>query len=107
MSADGAFRPKRGGNKRVTATTASQVVAIGAGERNVRILNEGSTTVFFVTFKASDGVRTASTTDTPVSISGGAGSVLIIEKPIDDDSLSYICASTTSVVNFQPGEGGC
>lgn len=106
MSAGTPFKPKRGGNNKVTATTTSQNVAIGAGERSVRIVNAGSIVGYFVCYKASDGAHTASVNDTPIAVAGAAGSVLVIEKQLDDDTIAYIADSATTVLHFQAGEGG-
>lgn len=106
MSAGTPFKPKRGGNNKVTATTTSQNVTVGAGERSVRIINAGSIVGYFVCYKASDGARTASAADTPIAVAGAAGSVLVIEKQLDDDTIAYIADSTTTILHFQTGEGG-
>lgn len=106
MSAGTPFKPKRGGNNKVTATTTSQNVTVGAGERSVRIINAGSIVGYFVCYKASDGARTASAADTPIAVAGAAGSVLVIEKQLDDDKIAYIADSTTTILHFQTGEGG-
>lgn len=106
MSAGTPFKPKRGGNKKVTATTTSQNLTIGAGERSVRIINVGSIVGYFVCYKASDGARTATVGDTPIAAASAAGSALVIEKQLDDDTIAYIADSTTTVLHFQAGEGG-
>lgn len=107
MAAGTPFKPARGKNQKVTATTSSQVITIGAGNLSVRIINAGSVVGYFVTYKASDETRTASVADTPIAVAGAAGSVLVIEKPLDHDTIAYIADSTTTVLHFQPGEGGC
>lgn len=48
--------------------------------------------------------KQCTTAETPVAVSGGAGSVLVIEKPLDHDSIAYLADSTTTVMHFQPGE---
>lgn len=106
MSAGTPFKPKRGANNKVTATTASAPLPVGAGERSVRVINAGTVVGYFVCYKASDGARTASANDTPIAVAGAAGSVLVIEKQIDDDTIAYISDSATTVLHFQVGEGG-
>lgn len=105
MSAESPFQPARGKNQKVTASTTSATITCGAGNHAIRIVNQGSVLGYFVTFKASDEPgKTCTTNETPVAVSGGAGSVLVIEKPLDHDSIAYLADSTTTVMHFQPGE---
>lgn len=106
MSAGTPFKPKRGANQKVTATTTSQLITVGAGERSVRIINAGTIVGYFVCYKASDGARLATSNDTPIAVAGAAGSVLVIEKSLDDDTIAFIADSTTTIMHFQVGEGG-
>jgi len=106
MSAGTPFKPKRGGNNKVTATTSSQKITIGAGERSVRVINAGAVVGYFVCYKASNGAIAASNAQTPIDVAGTSGSVLIIEKQLDDDTIAFISDSTTTVLHFQVGEGG-
>jgi hypothetical protein len=106
MSADTPFKPKRGANNKVTATTTSQTITVGAGERSVRVINAGNVVGYFVCYKASDGARVATNTETPIAVAGAAGSVLVIEKSLDDDTIAFIADSTTTIIHFQVGEGG-
>lgn len=106
MSVTSPFQPKKGGNNKVTATTTSASITVGAGQKSLRVINAGVIVGYFRTYKASDGAETASSADTPVAVSGAAGSVLIIEKPQDHDSIAYIADSVTTVMHFQVGEGG-
>lgn len=101
-----AFQPKRGSNQKVTASTASAFITIGLGNKSLRVLNAGAVVGYFRTYKASDGADTCTTGDTPVAASGGSGSVLVIEKPQDHDTVCYLADSTTTVMHFQAGEGG-
>jgi hypothetical protein len=105
MAADGAFKPARGKNQKVSATTTSQLITIGAGNFSIRIVNQGTNLGYFVTYKASDETRLCTQNETPIAVSGGAGSVLVIEKPYDHDTLAYLSDSATTVLHFQPGEG--
>lgn len=109
MSTGTPFTPARGANKVLNATTSNQTVAVGLGNKGIRFVNAGTTVVFVRTFdsvndKAAD--KVASSADTPIAVSGAAGSVLVIEKPVDHDSLAYIAASGTPTLYAQPGEGG-
>ena len=105
MTIASAFQPKRGANQKVTATTTSQIITIGAGNKTIRALNVGAIVAYFVTYKASDETRVATVGDTPIGPAGAASSVTFIEKPMDHDTLAYIADSVTTIVNFQPGEG--
>ncbi len=103
--ADTPFQPQRGSNQKVTASTTSAAITIGAGRRSLRVCNAGAVVGYFRTYKASDGAQTASVADTPVLPASAASSTLVIEKPIDHDSVAYIADSTTTVMHFQAGEG--
>ena len=106
MSADSPFAPARSQNQKVTATTTSQLITIGKGNRSVRVVNQGAVLGYFVTYDSTLETRTCTNADTPIAVAGAAGSVLVIEKPIDHDRLAYLSDSTTTVLHFQPGEGG-
>jgi len=109
MSVQSPFQPKRGGNKKVTASTTSATVAFGAGEKSLRILNSGAVVGYFRTFDSTDTVEAAkacTSADTPVGPAGAASSTLTIEKPQHHDSVAYLSDSSTTVMHFQPGEGG-
>ena len=104
------FRPKRGGNQKQTATTTSASYTIGMGEKSVRFLNAGSVVVYVRTGRIGasyDGATIVATNaDTPVGPASSASSCIVIEKPPEHDTVAILADSTTSVVNFQPGEGG-
>lgn len=108
MTVAAPFKPMRGNNQKVTATTSSQIITIGKGNRSIRAINAGTVVGYFRTYQTGDGSgTTASVADTPVAVSGAAGSVLIIEKQPEHDTLAYISDSATTVMHFQPGEAGC
>lgn len=107
MSSGSAFKPARGKNQKVTATITSQNITCGAGNLSIRCINAGAVVGYFVTFKIGDEpTRVCTNGDTPIAVSGAAGSVLVIEKPIDHDTIAFLADSTTTVLHFQPGEGG-
>lgn len=106
MTVASAFQPRKGGNKKVTATTTSATSSIGPGEKSLRVANAGAVVVYFRTYKASDGAEAATNADTPVLPVSSAASTVVIEKPQDHDTVAYIADSSTAVVHFQPGEGG-
>ena len=105
MSAGTPFKPKRGANNKVTATTTSQTITVGAGERSVRVINAGTIVAYFVCYKASDGAIAASALHTPIAVAGASGS-LVIEKQLDDDTIAFIADTVTTILHFQVGEGG-
>lgn len=107
MSVESPFQPMQGANKKVTATTTSANVTIGAGQKSLRIINAGAVLGYFRTYRASEGAQTATAADTPIAVSGAAGSVLVIEKPEMHDTIAHLSDATTTVLHFQPGEGGC
>ena len=105
MSSESPFQPRRGANQKVTASTTSATITCGKGNHAIRVVNQGSVLGYFVTFNSTDEPsKTCTNAETPVAVSGGAGSVLVIEKPLDHDSISYLADSTTTVMHFQPGE---
>lgn len=107
MSATHSFSPARGKNQKVTASTTSAIITIGAGNRAIRAVNQGSQVGYFVTFKASDEPGKVCTAgETPLTISGDAGCVVVVEKPFDHDSIAYLADTSTTVMHFQPGEVG-
>lgn len=106
MTVQSPFQPKRGSNQKVTATTTSQIITIGKGSKSLRILNSGTVVGYFVTYRASDETRTCTAADTPIGPAGAASSTLTIEKPEDHDTVAFLADSTTTVLHFQPGEGG-
>ena len=106
MTVQSPFQPKRGSNQKVTATTSNQVITIGQGSKSLRILNAGAVVTYFVTYKAADETRVCTVADTPVGPAGAASSTLTIEKPEHHDTVAYLADTTTSVMHFQPGEGG-
>ena len=107
MSVASPFQPKRGSNSKQTATTSSQAITIGFGSKSIRVLNAGAVVVYFRTYKASDETPACTNAETPVGPATSASSMIVIEKPQDHDTLCFLADSTTSVVHFQPGEGGC
>lgn len=105
MSAESPFQPRRGANQKVTASTTSATITCGKGNHAIRVVNQGSVLGYFVTFNSSEEPgKLCTNAETPVAVSGGAGSALVIEKPFDHDSIAYLADSTTTVMHFQPGE---
>ena len=106
MTIASAFQPKRGANQKVTASTTSATVTIGAGQKSLRVLNAGTVVGYFATYRASDGAYTATVADVPVGPATSATSGIVVEKPEWHDTVAYVADSATTVMHFQPGEGG-
>lgn len=106
MTVSSAFQPQQGANQKVTASTSSASITIGAGTKSLRVVNAGAVVGYFRTYRAADGAKTASAADTPVLPASTASSTLVIEKPQDHDSVAYVSDSATTTLHFQPGEGG-
>lgn len=109
MTVQSPFQPKRGANKKVTASTTSATTAIGAGQKSLRILNSGAVVGYFRTYDSTDAADAAiacTSGDCPVGPAGAASSTLTIEKPERHDSVAYLADSSTTVLHFQVGEGG-
>jgi len=106
MSTGTPFQPRRGGNQKVTATTTSQIITIGKGEKSLRVLNAGAVVGYFVSYELAKGAIVCDVTQMPVGPAGAASSTVVIEKPQDHDTVAFLADSTTSVMHFQPGEGG-
>ena len=106
MTVASAFQPKRGGNSKQLATTTSQAVTIGAGCKSLRVLNAGTVVGYFRTYRAADETPACTNAETPVGPAGAASSTVIIEKPQEHDTVCFLADSTTTVLHFQPGEGG-
>ena len=104
MTVRAPFAPKFGANQVLAPAAASATVTIGFGSKSLRLCNTGANVCYVRTCYSGDPVgtnQTASTADTPVL----AGTVLIISKPQDHDTLATISASGTTLL-AQPGEGG-
>lgn len=94
------FNPHYGTNQVVTPAAASASVVVGAGNKQLRILNTGSNIGYFKTFKASDGAVSATTADCPVPASMAS----TVTKFEDHDSVAYISASGTTF-QIMTGDG--
>ena len=95
------FAPHFGTNQVVSPAAASASIAIGDGNKSVRICNTGANIGYFRIGRAADGAVAATTADCPVP----AGQTLIVGKPHDHDTLAYISASGTTF-QVMSGEGG-
>ena len=100
------FKPKRGGGRNANTSTTPITINIGAGERSLRVLNNGTFAIFFRTFKLADGVKPAvQDKDTYLTVFATPAASIIIDKNRDDDAVSVVSAGPCSV-HVQPGEGG-
>ncbi len=98
MTIQAPFMPARGTNQVVTPAAASASISLNTQAKSIRLVNSGSN-ICHVRFGL--GAQTATTADTPLR----AGSELIVEKQMDDDTLAYISAAGTTL-HVQTGEGG-
>lgn len=97
------FKPFRGQNKKLTATTTSQSVTVGLGSKSLRVCNQGTVAIYFVAFNSTDEAgKTCTNTETPVN----PGASVVVEKRLTDNTVAYLADSTTAVIHIQPGEGG-
>lgn len=92
------FMPRRGTNQVTTPGAASASVSIDADAKSVRLVNSGANICHV---RIGTGAQTASTADTPVL----AGTAVIVQKQMGDDTLAHISASGTTL-HVQTGEGG-
>lgn len=95
------FKPHYGTTQTVNGAVGSNVITIGAGDKTLAIKNSGTGVGYFRTYKASDVAQPATAADTPVF---NGDPVRYFEKPQDHDTLAYIGANSTLVV--QSGEAG-
>jgi len=101
MTALAPFKPHFGTNQVLTPAAASAAVAIGFGDKSVRVCNSGAAVGYFRTGVAAAGTVTATAADVPVL----PGESLVIEKPQDHDTLAHISATGTTF-QVMSGEGG-
>lgn len=104
MSAFQPFSPRQGGNQNVTATTASQIVSIGRGEKQVRITcaaGGGNVHVYHYSAANASMVRQATTADFCVM----AGQSSVISKSDGHDTIAIVADTGTASVKIIPGEG--
>lgn len=97
MTVKAPFAPAYTQGQTVTAAAAAASITIGKGAKSICLTNTGSN-VGYVRTGASGIVATAA--DYPVP----AGIQVVISKPDDHDTLSYISASGTTL-HAIPGEG--
>lgn len=106
MTVPSAFQPRKGSNQKVTASTTPAAITIGLGNKSLRVANAGAQVGYFRTYRAAEGAENASSADTPVLPASAASSTLVIEKPQDHDTVSYVSDTATTILHFQAGEGG-
>jgi hypothetical protein len=94
------FNPHYGTNQVVTPAAASASVVVGAGNKQLRILNTGSNIGYFKTFISANGSVSATTADCPV----GPNMATTVTKFEDHDSVAYISAAGTTF-QIMTGEG--
>ncbi len=97
------FRPVRGGNFKVSATTSAALQAIQANTNGLRVINVGSNVIYFVTYNSRIETRTATAADTPVGPSTTLSSAIIIQKDLDHDTVSFLAETGATTIHIQPG----
>jgi hypothetical protein len=98
------FSPRQGGNKNFSATTTSQIVTIGKGEKQVRVTcaaGGGNLHVYHYNSANTSAVRAADTSDYCVM----AGQTSTITKPDSHDTLAVVADAGTAAGKAIPGEG--
>lgn len=110
MTVKSPFQPRYGSTQTFASAAASAQVAIGVGNKTLRVKNVGSTNVAYVrTGRLADFNPT--TNFVALSAANGAdlpvypGEVVYIEKPMDHDTLAHISPSGTNLA-VTAGEGG-
>ena len=96
------FKPHFGSNQNPSPAAVSATIAIGIGDKTLRVRNTGSTNVmYFRTGVSANGTVTATSADMPVY----TGETVFIEKPQDHDTVATISAAGTTA-SVMSGEGG-
>lgn len=106
MTIASAFQPRKGANQKLTANITAAAATIGGGNRSLRFLNTGANVIFVRTYRAADGAETATNADTPIGPAGNPSAVLVIQKPQEHDTISYLAETGATVFHCTPGEGG-
>lgn len=92
--------PKYGSNQVLTAGAAALIAAIDKDNKQVQIVNTGSNKGYVRTYDSTGTVPIATVADCPVA----SGARVVLTKPGNHDSLSYISASGTTL-EVMTGEG--
>lgn len=93
------FRPHYTTGINVSPAVASASSTLSKGDKSLRVRNTGATNIMY--FRTGEGATTATAADMPVS----PGETVIVEKPMDHDTVAYISAVGTTATII-PGEGG-
>ena len=95
-----AFDPIENGTKKITVSASSQAVSLGVGVANVRVMNNGTATVWIAFGPAS--VVTALATGMPI----GPGVTEVLTVKLDGEAyVAAIAAGATGDIYFTPGLG--
>lgn len=94
------FNPKWGSNKVLTAAASAANTGVDINTRQVRVINTGAAIAYVCTYSSTGTARVATVADLPVN----AGERVIFTKDVNDDMLSYISA-TGSTLQVMTGTG--
>lgn len=95
------FRPHYGTTQTVNGAAGSATITIGFGDKTLAVKNTGTAVGYFRTYRSTEGAQVATAADTPVF---NGDPVRYFEKPQDHDTVAYIGANSTLVI--QSGEAG-
>ena len=99
MATETAFAPHYGANNTLTANTVSTSVSVRSSTHNVRLVNDGTHTVFF---RIGAGAQTATIADMPLL----ADDSIVVYKGVGADTVACISPDGSNLVYIQAGEGG-
>lgn len=110
MSFENQFTPSAGSGAKITTGVTAAGTQLKAGTQSMRVTNFGATPVYFTTYKNSDGIpawfSAAPSSGCAVPQGGAAGSVIVVKKPADHDSIAHAADSGTPIIHAMMGEGG-
>lgn len=102
--ASNAFRAQQDATKKITVGAASANVLVGDTPTSLRVVNDGSATVW-IKFGSDNSVAADATNDIPVK--AGAREVFSLPYPVTGQLyVAAIAAGATGDIYFTPGEGG-
>lgn len=94
------FCPAYGTNQNVTATSSPATITINRSDDQLRIVNSGSVVAYIACYDSTGTANSAGTTDFPIF----PGQASTITKSQLHDTLSYYCASSTTL-SIMTGRG--
>lgn len=110
MSFENQFTPSPGSGAKITTAVTAAGTQLKGGTQSMRVTNFGATPVYFTTYKFADGIpawfTAAPSSGVAVPQGGAAGSVIVIKKPPEHDSIAHAADSATPIIHAMVGEGG-